>query len=113
MSDILIYGSIIVMIAIVAWLLITNILKNKKRESKVEMTIEIQRLLEALGGIDNITSMEATPSKVSFIVANTKVLQMEVFKEIGATGVVQSNQKITAIFGKVSPAIVEEIEKQK
>ncbi|MFV0392835.1 MAG: hypothetical protein ACK5LC_00345 [Coprobacillaceae bacterium] len=111
MPEFVIYGIAIVIIAIILWLIIVKVLKNKKvGESTTKVDIDIERLLEALGGLDNIETMEATNSKVSFIVSDIAVVQIQVLKDLGATGVVQSSQKVTAIFGKISRGIVETIE---
>jgi PTS system D-glucosamine-specific IIC component len=110
MSDIIMYGLIAIVIATILWLLITKVVKNKKVTSSVKVTIDIDVLLDALGGINNIESVEATTSKASFIVKDTDGIKASMIKELGATGVVQSNQKVTAIFGKASQAIIEAIE---
>lgn len=110
MPDIIIYGIIVIVVAVILWLLLTKVLKNKKvSNSTVKVSIDIHRLIEALGGIQNIEGMEATNSKASFVVKDAASINVKVIKELGATGVVQSNQKVTAIFGKASKSIVEAI----
>lgn len=109
MPTYMIYIILIVIIAIVGWLYISKVLKNKTGSSSSKITVDVDAIIDALGGIANIETMEATNSKVSFFVKEIKKVKAEELKVLGATGIVQSNRKITAIFGKVSAALVEAI----
>lgn len=110
MPETVLYGGIILIIIIILWFTITNVLRNKKiGNPTIHLSIDIDCLIDALGGLTNIENMEATNSKASFILKDSTSAQITVLKELGATGIVQSNQKITAIFGKASKEIVEAI----
>lgn len=111
MLDWMIYTTIIVIIAILLWLVTISVLKNKRViNSTTKVSIDIDRLVTALGGISNIENMEATNSKASFTLRDTANIEIAVIKQLGATGVVQTNQKLIAIFGKASKDIVEAIQ---
>ena len=111
MLDWIIYSTIIVIIAILLWLVTIRVLKNKKVTSPTtKVSIDIDLLVSALGGLSNIEDMEATNSKASFTLQNTDTIEIAVIKELGATGVVQTNQKLIAIFGKASKDIIEAIQ---
>lgn len=110
MLDWIMYITIIVSIAILLWLVTIRVIKNKKVKNVTKVSIDIELLITALGGIRNIENMEATGSKASFTLKDTANIEVAVIKELGATGVVQSNQKLIAIFGKASKDIIQAIQ---
>lgn len=82
----------------------------KTKPSKVlKSGLDLDRILTDLGGKENIHSVSANGSKVSFIVSDTRSIKQEDLKTLGASGVVVSKDKVTVIFGKSSEALAQEI----
>lgn len=108
-------GLAIVIVVLVAALVIgigvRFYLKNKKPTNKVikRSGVNTERLIESLGGKENIVLVDNSLSKVSVQLKDTKSIQIETIKQLGATGIVQNQDKVTMIFGKVSEAIAQEI----
>lgn len=87
-------------------------LKNKKPKQKViaKSGIAIDTLIDALQGTSNIQDVESTLSKVTVTLKDSKNVDVEKIKSLGASGIVQNENRISMIFGKTSQAIKEEIE---
>ena len=99
---------LIALIVIVAvWFIFAKVLKNKKpKEVTVkDIPIDIEALIHALGGIENIKNSESQGSKVRFFVENDDLVKVNVLKELGASGVIQATGKVTVILGKFSEEI--------
>ena len=110
--DYAIYGIIAIILLIALWVLFSKVLKNKTpKQVKYEddLPIDLQAFLDALGGIDNITNVDATSSKIAIGINNEQV-DIVAIKSLGASGIVQSNHKITVILGKISKSVAEHIE---
>lgn len=82
----------------------------KTKPSKVVKSgLDLERVLADLGGKENIHSVSANGSKVSFIVTDTRSINQEGLKALGASGIVISKDKVTVIFGKSSEALAQEL----
>ena len=113
--DIAIYGIIAIIVLIALWVLFSKVLKNKTPKQVTyedDLPIDLQVLLDALGGIDNITYVEASSSKIALGIINEQV-DIAAIKNLGASGIVQSNHKITIILGKISKSVADHIERLK
>ena len=98
---------IVIAIVLLLWFIIVQFLSHRKGPAlSNKVPIDLDRLLLGLGGAKNIKSMEATQMKITFIIVDSTKVSMPMIKELGATGVVQSKGKVSAIFGKASPNIV-------
>lgn len=86
-------------------------LKNKKPKQKVlaKSGINIESLLSALGGSGNVGAVSSSMSKVTVELKDPKMIEAERIKELGASGIVQNENKVSMIFGKSSPAIENEM----
>lgn len=67
----------------------TRFIKNKDLKQEVSSTVDIQKLLEALGGKDNITAVKSSPSKL----------------------IVEGKDNLSMIFGKQSVLIEDDLRK--
>lgn len=86
-------------------------LKNKKPKQKAiaKSGVNIDELLSALGGNANIQAISSSMSKVTVELKDSKVIEAEKIKALGASGIVQNENKVSMIFGKTSQAIENEM----
>ena len=91
--------------AVVVVLIIVVMMTRKKKTSKEECPIDADLLIKALGGKDNITALEASPSKLKA----TLKQDIETIKTLGASGIVAGHLTLTMIFGKASSVICETV----
>lgn len=104
-----IVGGILALVVI--FLIVRFYLKNKKATKKVykKSGVDIKKLILALGGHHNILEVSSTMSKVTVVLKETNGINIDEIKSLGATGIVQNQNKISMIFGKVSETLEEEL----
>ena len=107
MTDYIIYGLLAIAIAFALWFLFAKVLKNRKPKklTKKDIPVDIEALINALGGLDNIKESVANGSKITFFVKNDEHIKVNTLKQLGASGIIQSTGKITVILGKFSEEI--------
>ena len=107
MSDYFIYVLIAIIVIVGVWFIFAKVLKNKKPKEVTlkDIPIDLEALIHALGGIDNIKERQSQGSKVRFFVENDDLVKVNVLKELGASGVIQATGKVTVILGKFSDEI--------
>ena len=82
----------------------------KTSPKKIEKSgIDINQLLTYLGGQNNVTKVSANGSKVIFGLKDTRKIDSEGIKSLGASGIVSGKDKVTIIFGRVSDALANEV----
>lgn len=110
------YIAIAIMILIIAVLLyygFIHFIKNKNlKNGQTESSIDIDKFLEALGGIDNISDVSHSPSKVTVILKNQSVVNIGVIQALGASGIVEGKETLSMIFGKQSALIAQDIKER-
>ena len=87
-------------------------LKNKKTSTDHDLPFDLSALLATLGEIENIESVEATMSKVTFKLKDTSKVDVEAIKALGASGIVETKGGFTFIFGSISQSIAKAIKEQ-
>ncbi|WP_423364449.1 hypothetical protein [Mycoplasma sp. P36-A1] len=103
---------IIVIIAVIAFLIFRNsVNKEKDFDEILPLPFEINTLEQYLGGLANINSVEGSISKVAFKLKDTKIIQLEEIKKLGASGIVETKAGFTFIFGSISKTIAILIQK--
>lgn len=82
------------------------IMKNKKnKESNIlssanKVTVNIEKLIEFLGGKNNITGTEFTHIKVKFFIQDKSIVKIEEIKNLkSVSGVVVSSNRVIIIVG--------------
>ena len=107
MSDYFIYVLIAIIVIVGVWFIFAKVLKNKKPKEVTlkDIPIDLEALVNAFGGIDNIKETEAQGSKIRVFVENDDLVKVNVLKELGASGVIQATGKVTVILGKFSDEI--------
>lgn len=103
----------IVIVVILAYIFIKS-MKNKgpKKITEADIPVDIKQIMEAVGGKSNIKETTATSSKVTFFINNDDLVDVDKLKALGASGIVQTTNKVTAILGKYSKEISRVINEQ-
>lgn len=108
------YVLIVVGIIIAAILLyygFIRFIKNKNLTSQMASSINIEELVKALGGKDNIQEVRSTPSKLTVRILQHEIIDIEAIKALGASGIVEGQDSLSMIFGKQSPLIEEDLKR--
>ncbi len=100
-----------VVIAVVLWVVFTKYLRGSKIQAKRKVNVDVEKIITALGGRENIISTRAVGSRLSVELSDDNKLNSEALKELGASGIVQTSNKVTVILGKVSQLVAEEMNK--
>lgn len=107
------YIAIVIMILIASALLyygFIHFIKSKKLKPQgTRSQIDIDVLVQALGGISNIEDVSHSPSKLTVIVKDRSLIQVATIQELGASGVVEGKNTLSMIFGKQSALIAEDL----
>mgnify|MGYP002535694461 CR=1 FL=1 len=84
MSDYFIYVLIAIIVIVGVWFIFAKVLKNKKPKEVTlkDIPIDLEALIHALGGIDNIKESQSQGSKVRFFVENDDLVKVNVLKEL-------------------------------
>ncbi len=84
--------------------------KQLKRTEKVPFSIE--ELIEALGTKENILTVDASLSSLKVGVKEKEKVDQEKIKKLGAKGIMISGLKVSMVFGDISIAAKEALEKK-
>lgn len=84
-----------IIIAVVLILIGIAIVRSKKKDFK----IEANKLVEYLGGKNNIISYEVNKSRFTVSLKNTEIVNKEGIQKMGAQGVVEIENQLKIIFG--------------
>ena len=87
----------------------TRFIKNKDLSQEVVSTINIDVLLKALGGKDNILDVDSSPSKLTVTLKSHNGIDIDKIKELGASGIVEGKENLSMIFGKQSSLIAQDL----
>lgn len=87
-----------------------TIIKSAKA-TKHELHDIMLNVVDALGSRHNILEVEPSISKIKFKLRDVRLANAERLKEIGASGIVESSDSVTVIFGSISKSLAEEIMK--
>ena len=77
------------------------IVKSKQKDFK----LEANKLVEYLGGKDNIVSYETNKSRFIVELKNTKLVNKEGIQKIGAQGIVEIDNQLKIILGEKAQKI--------
>lgn len=111
------YIAIVIMLIVAGILLyygFISFIKNKSLDhDHTTSTIDIESLVQALGGLDNIQEVTHTTSKVSVKLQNQDSIDVKSIQSLGASGIVEGKETLSMIFGKQSPLIAEDLKNLK
>lgn len=78
--------------------------KNKKKNEKEKQDGQIQ-IIVALGGNENIVSLEAKGSRLVAVLNNMSIINEEQLKNLGVSSIIKMTSKITLVIGNSSSEI--------
>ena len=101
----IIFGAIgVILLCILLWILSKN---RKPRGSKVIVDDEyIERLIQYLGGYQNILDYSVENARVKFVVSNVNTVDLEKLKELSPSGVFVTGNRIKTLFKYESKDII-------
>ena len=67
--------------------------------SRKDFAIEINKLIQCLGGKDNIIDSEVNMSRLKVTLKNMDIVDKEGIKSLGAKGIVEIDNQLKIIFG--------------
>ena len=67
--------------------------------SKKDFSIEINKLIQCLGGKDNIIDSEVNMSRLKVILKNMEIVDKEGIQRLGVKGIVEIDNQLKIIFG--------------
>ena len=85
-----------IIIAIVILIILAVALKLSRRD----FAIKENKLLEALGGKDNIINAECNMSRFKVILRDISIVQKDAIQRLGAKGIVEIDNQLKIIFDK-------------
>ena len=94
------YWQYIVIIAILLLVSIIIIKINRK-----DFSIKINRLIEYLGGKNNIISVESNMSRLKVTVKDTSIVNKDGIQKLGAKGIVEIDNQLKIILGPNSKTL--------
>lgn len=68
--------------------------------SKKDFRLEANKLINYLGGKDNIVSAECNMSRFKVILKNISIVDKDAIEKLGAKGIVEIDNQLKIIFGK-------------
>lgn len=69
------------------------------KATKKDFNIEANKLIEYLGGKDNIISMELNMSRFKVTVKDVSIVNKDAIQKLGAKGIVEIDNQLKIIFG--------------
>ena len=103
--EILQYLIIIIFLVIIAFAIIKSKSKNFK--------LEANKLVEYLGGSENIIEYKYTKSRLTVKVKNTEIVNKESIQKLGAQGIVEVENQLKIIFEDDARQLIKYIDELK
>lgn len=98
-----------IIIAIVLLLILFAILKSMKKDAH----LEVNKLIEYLGGIDNIVDKKVNLSRFVVTLRDVSLANKEEIQKLGAKGIVEIDNQLKIILGSNSRQLKKYIEEIK
>jgi len=99
------YAFIIIILIIIAFVII--------KAGKKDFYIEANKLVEFLGGKDNILKVEASVSRFKVTLKDVSIVNKEAIQKLGAKGIVEINNQLKIILGSEAEKLRQYIEELK
>lgn len=80
------------------------------KASKKDFHIEANKLVEYLGGKDNIIGIEVDTSRFKVTLKNVEIVNKEAIQKLGAKGIVEIDNQLKIILGSEGPKLKRYIE---
>lgn len=85
------------LIIIFVLIIISLVVIKLKRK---DFSSEVNKLVQYLGGKDNIINAECNMSRFKVILKDVSIVNKDAIKSLGATGIVEIDNQLKIIFGK-------------
>lgn len=95
----------VIIVLAICYFVFVSYMKKKTPKKVTHSTIDIESLVKALGGKENIVSSSHSSSKLSVVLKDNKRTDIDMIKSLGASGIVEGKDSLSLIFGKASEAI--------
>ncbi|MGI6329405.1 MAG: PTS transporter subunit EIIB [Bacilli bacterium] len=99
------YAFIIIVLITIAFVII--------KASKKDFYIEANKLVEFLGGKDNILKVEVSLSRFKVTLKDVSIVNKEAIQKLGAKGIVEINNQLKIILGSEAERLRQYIEELK
>ncbi len=96
----------VLLVIVVVLIVLLLIAKSRKKPAKADLN-----LMTYLGGKDNILDAAVSGSQLVVHVKDTRILDHDKIRELGASGIVVSDKKVSMIFGKMADQYYEALKK--
>ena len=103
------------LVALIAIVLIIFLLANrskKARNNKPEPIASKSEWISALGGEENIVSVEAYGSRLVLVLKDQKNMDKEKLKSLGVTNFIEMSEKVTLLLEDKAESVKAELEKK-
>ena len=90
----------IIIFAVLLFILLVVLKANKK-----DFNIEANKLIEYLGGKDNILNMEVNMSRFKVTLKDVSIVNKEAIQKLGAKGIVEIDNQLKIILGPNAKAL--------
>ena len=90
----------LIIIAVLIFILLIVLKANKK-----DFNIEANKLIEYLGGRDNILNMEVNMSRFKVMLKDVSIVDKEAIQKLGAKGIVEIDNQLKIILGPNAKAL--------
>ena len=98
----------LIIIAVLVFILLIVLKANKK-----DFHIEANKLVEYLGGKDNILNMEVNMSRFKVTLKDVSIVNKEAIQKLGAKGIVEIDNQLKIILGPNANTLKKYIEELK
>ena len=95
-----------IVIGIILVLIALAIIKSKKKD----FTIEANKLIEYLGGKNNIIDYQINNSRFVVNLHNIDIVDKEAIQKMGAQGIVEIDNQLKIILGEDAPILKKQID---
>ena len=86
---------IYIIIALILFIISLVIIKLKRKD----FHIEINKLIQYLGGLDNVIDSQINLSRLKVVVKDTSLVNKEGIQKLGAKGIVEIDNELKIILG--------------
>lgn len=97
MENFITYGIIIIVLIIISLVIV--------KVSKKDFNIEANKLIQYLGGKDNIVNAECNLSRFKVMLKDVSIVDKAGIERLGAKGIVEIDNQLKIIFGKNAKAL--------
>ena len=98
-----------IIIAIVFIIILIAVLKSMKKDAR----LEINKLIEYLGGKDNIVNTDYNLSRFIVTLRDSSIVNKEAIQKLGAKGIVEIDNQLKIILGSNSKTLKKYIDDMK